>query len=219
MCVLGTFFVLSQQPWTEGFCTHGRCHAWLLPEIFLPGAFLLDAHPCLPPRRTGRGRSAHPPAGRPIGTSPRSGPLGAGAARSAFSAPPPALSSPPVPAPSAPLPAPTQFPGRSTRALAQLSGERELGLAPRAPNPARPTPTGGGRPGGLAGRRSRARTRTRRRAEREPPRRGVSSIGGGVSGGGGVCVCVCSMVRLVEGRAEAWKGTEEKRKRVRGSIS
>lgn len=59
---------------------------------------------------------------------------------------------------------------------------------------------------------ARARTRTRRGAERETPRRGVSSIGGGVRGGGGVCVCVCSMVWLVEGRAEAWKRTEEKRK-------
>lgn len=27
-----------------------------------------------------------------------------------------------------------------------------------------------------------------------------------------MCVCVCSMVWLVEGRAEAWKRTEEKRK-------
>lgn len=110
----------------------------------------------------------------------------------------------PSPPPSAPLSSPLH--------LNSLAGVRVRLLSSRAspslgshPTPLTPPALYLAAVAGPVGSRgdARARTRTQRGAELEPSRRGVRSIRGGDRGGGGVCVCVCSMVWLVEGRVEA----------------
>lgn len=84
-----------------------------------------------------------------------------------FLRPSPSPFLPSLPRPLRPPSSVSEFPGWSTRAPAQLPGERELGLVPRSPNPARSLPTGRSWPGGLAGRRSRAHAHTTRSGARD----------------------------------------------------